>query len=171
MTCIVEAPEYPPKGKQMHHTETADIAARLLGLRRLRNVTQMELATHIGVSYQQLQKYERGRNRISPAMLQRCAAYLGVPIDYFFSEHARLSNITTRVRKGAVGRNQASARLLDPSDWKMWQQFSALPSSLQDSIRSLVADIHDVHLGRKAASERARAARPTGRAKQNAAVQ
>lgn len=155
----------------MHNTETAAIAARLLGLRQLRNVTQMELATHIGVSYQQLQKYERGRNRISPAMLQRCAEYLSVPIDYFFSEHARLSNITTRVRKGAVGQNQAAARLLDPSDWKMWQEFSALPSSLQQSIRSLVADIHDVHLGRKAEEESARTVRGSSRVKQDAAVQ
>nr|WP_210201768.1 helix-turn-helix transcriptional regulator [Mesorhizobium loti] len=157
----------------MHHTETDAIAARLLGLRQLRNVTQMELATHIGVSYQQLQKYERGRNRISPAMLQRCAAYLSVPIDYFFSEHARSSNIATRVRKGgnAASGGKGGGGLLEPSDWKMWKQFSALPSQMQDSIRSLVADIHNVHLGRKAVSEPARVVRPSSRIKQNAAVQ
>lgn len=145
----------------MHHTETAAIAARLLGLRQLRNVTQMELASHIGVSYQQLQKYERGRNRISPAMLQRCAAYLSVPIDYFFSEHARLSNLATRVRKGgnAVSHDKDAGGLLASPDWKMWQEFSALPSSLQQSIRSLVADIHDVHLSKKGIEER-KPARP-----------
>ncbi|MFE0016067.1 helix-turn-helix domain-containing protein [Mesorhizobium sp. NPDC059054] len=154
----------------MHHTETAAIAARLLGLRQLRNVTQMELASHIGVSYQQLQKYERGRNRISPAMLQRCAAYLSVPIDYFFSEQARLSNLATRVRKGGNAASDGIAELVDPSDWKMWQEFSALPSSLQESIRSLVADIHDVHLGRKT-TEPAHVARPASRVKQDAAVQ
>ncbi|WP_379064324.1 helix-turn-helix domain-containing protein [Mesorhizobium sp. UC22_110] len=152
----------------MHHTETGDIAARLLGLRQLRNVTQMELATHIGVSYQQLQKYERGRNRISPAMLQRCAAYLGVPIDYFFSEHARLSNLATRVRRGGSGARDGIAGL-DPSDWKMWQEFSALPSTMQQSIRSLVADIHDMHLGQKGVDER-KPARPARLATRAAAV-
>jgi transcriptional regulator with XRE-family HTH domain len=154
----------------MHQTETADIAARLLALRQLRNVTQMELATHIGVSYQQLQKYERGRNRISPAMLQRCAAYLGVPIDYFFSEHARQANLVTRVRRGGSAARDGIAGL-DPSDWKMWQEFSALPSSLQETIRLLVADIHDVHVGQKALPEPKRAVRPSSRVKQNAAVQ
>lgn len=158
----------------MHHTETAAIAARLLGLRQLRNITQTELATHIGVSYQQLQKYERGRNRISPAMLQRCATYLGAPIDYFFSEHARIPTIATRVKKGGnpVGHDKEVARLLDPSDWKMWREFSALPSGMQQSIRSLVADIHDVHvvhdvhLGRMQAvvEEPSRSARPRSRA-------
>lgn len=152
----------------MHHTETAAIAARLLGLRQLRNVTQMELANHIGVSYQQLQKYERGRNRISPAMLQRCAAYLGVPIDYFFSEHAKQAKLATRVRKSstAASASEDIARSLDPSDCKMWQEFLALPSSLQDSIRSLVANIHDVHLGRSKAvkGELPRSARSRSRA-------
>ncbi|WP_054313171.1 helix-turn-helix transcriptional regulator [Mesorhizobium sp. 1M-11] len=152
----------------MHHTETAAIAARLLGLRQLRNVTQMELASHIGVSYQQLQKYERGRNRISPAMLQRCAAYLSVSIDYFFPEHAPISAVATRVRKGGnpAGHDGEVGGLPDPSDWKMWKEFLALPSNMKDSIRSLVADIHDVHLGRKVAP-----ARPSSRIRSNSAVQ
>ena len=156
----------------MQHTETAAIAARLLGLRQLRNVTQMELASHIGVSYQQLQKYERGRNRISPAMLQRCAAYLSVPIDYFFSEHARLSNLATRVRKGGKPMSQETAGLLDPSDWKMWTEFSALPSGLKDTIRSLVADLHDVYLGGKATviGEPIASTRSSSRARPNAAA-
>lgn len=148
----------------MHHTETATIAARLLGLRQLRNVTQMELATHIGVSHQQLQKYERGRNRISPAMLQRCAEYLSVPIDYFFSEHAR-----------SPGGNGASRNMeiagLDSSDRKMWREFSALPPNLQDSIRSLVAGIHDVQLGQKDAPESERTVRPSSLIRSDSAVQ
>lgn len=156
----------------MHQTETAAIAARLLGLRQRRSITQMELANHIGVSYQQLQKYERGRNRISPAMLQRCAGYLGVPIDYFFSEHARIS--TPRVRKSGKPRSREAGGLLDPSDWKMWKEFSALPSRIQDSIRSLVADIHQLHRvsGPKAAEGRelTRSTRSSSRPRANAAA-
>lgn len=156
----------------MHHTETAAIAARLLGLRQLRNVTQMELASHIGVSYQQLQKYERGRNRISPAMLQRCAAYLNVPIDYFFSEHTRIS--TTRIRETGNPVSQEAVGLFHPSDWKMWKEFSTLPSGLQDTIRALVADIHQLHRARGSKAtegcELARTTRSSSRPRANAAV-
>ncbi|MCG7507737.1 hypothetical protein [Mesorhizobium retamae] len=58
---------------------------------------------------------------------------------------------------------------LDPADRKMWREFSALPSNLQDSIRSLVAGIHDVQLGKKGIDER-KAARPARLARRTRAV-
>lgn len=95
-------------------------------------------------------------------MLQRCAEYLSVPIDYFFSEHAR-----------SPGGNGASRNMeiagLDSPDRKMWREFSALPPNLQDSIRSLVAGIHDVQLGQKGIDER-KPARPARLARRTRAV-
>ena len=38
----------------------------------------------VNVTFQQIQKYERGRNRVSASMLEKLAATLGVPITYFF---------------------------------------------------------------------------------------
>ena len=43
-----------------------------------------ELAGTVGVSYQQLQKYETGVNRISAARLSLIADELGIPIESFF---------------------------------------------------------------------------------------
>nr|WP_315054367.1 helix-turn-helix transcriptional regulator [uncultured Brevundimonas sp.] len=48
------------------------VKARRLAVR----VTQAELAQQIGVTFQQVQKYERGQNRISASMLARIAAVL-----------------------------------------------------------------------------------------------
>jgi transcriptional regulator with XRE-family HTH domain len=53
--------------------------------RRGKRMSQMELAERIGVSYQQVQKYEKGTNRISVDRLQQIANALDVPIKEFFS--------------------------------------------------------------------------------------
>jgi hypothetical protein len=47
-------------------------------------MTQTDLATKIGVSFQQVQKYERGSNRVSASRLWRTAEALDVPMTFFF---------------------------------------------------------------------------------------
>jgi transcriptional regulator with XRE-family HTH domain len=44
------------------------------------------LAGRIGITYQQLQKYEKGMNRISAARLYAIAKALDVPIEYFYRD-------------------------------------------------------------------------------------
>jgi transcriptional regulator with XRE-family HTH domain len=69
-----------------------DAIGRLIGRnirfhRLVRELSQAKLAGEIGISFQQLQKYERGVNRISASRLWTIAQVLNVPIDAFF--HAR----------------------------------------------------------------------------------
>ena len=49
-------------------------------------VSQSELANALGVTFQQIQKYEKGRNRMSAAMMVRIAGVLNVDVQYFFEE-------------------------------------------------------------------------------------
>jgi transcriptional regulator with XRE-family HTH domain len=49
-------------------------------------VSQSELANALGVTFQQIQKYEKGVNRLSAAMMVRIAAVLKVDVQYFFDE-------------------------------------------------------------------------------------
>ncbi len=49
-------------------------------------LTQKEVAQRVGITYQQLHKYELAINRISAGRLFRCADELHVPIDFFFRE-------------------------------------------------------------------------------------
>jgi transcriptional regulator with XRE-family HTH domain len=46
-------------------------------------VTQTELGTALGLTFQQIQKYEKGANRVSASRLQHLTAILGVPISFF----------------------------------------------------------------------------------------
>ncbi|MBB3917193.1 helix-turn-helix domain-containing protein [Rhizobium fabae] len=56
-----------------------------LRIRRVHsNLSQTELGQKVGLSYQQVQKYESGKNRISASMLYEIASGLNVPVGCFF---------------------------------------------------------------------------------------
>ena len=60
------------------------VGARVRALRERRKMSQTALGEAIGVSFQQVQKYERGANRISASALFHIARTLGVsPADFF----------------------------------------------------------------------------------------
>lgn len=60
------------------------IGHRLHVRRKLMGVSQDQLAKRVGLTFQQIQKYERGTNRISAGRLFYFSKILGVPITYFY---------------------------------------------------------------------------------------
>ncbi|MBL8773345.1 MAG: helix-turn-helix domain-containing protein [Phenylobacterium sp.] len=64
----------------------AAIGRRLRMIRQWRGVSQPALAAALGVTHQQVQKYEVGANRISASSIARAAALLGTPVGDFFGE-------------------------------------------------------------------------------------
>jgi len=56
--------------------------------RKERGLTQAALAEHLGVSFQQIQKYERGVNALRVTHIDRLCRILGVEPLYFFPEYA-----------------------------------------------------------------------------------
>jgi transcriptional regulator with XRE-family HTH domain len=60
------------------------VGKRIRARRRLCKISQVELANSIGLSFQQIQKYERGLNRVSASKLYAIAKHLGAPISHFF---------------------------------------------------------------------------------------
>lgn len=62
------------------------LGRRIATLRQSRRVSQGFLGLHIGVTAQQVHKYETGECRITPEKLGTCANILDVPIGYFFGE-------------------------------------------------------------------------------------
>lgn len=60
------------------------IGKRLRCLREAKRVSQTELADFVGVSFQQVQKYEKGDNRIGGSMFYNIALALRVTPQYFF---------------------------------------------------------------------------------------
>ena len=80
------------------------VGRQLRRRRRLLGMTQQELATACGVSFQQIQKYECAYNRLSVAMLWKLACALDVDPGYFFSGQSR-----SDVQPQATDRGQARA--------------------------------------------------------------
>jgi transcriptional regulator with XRE-family HTH domain len=60
------------------------VGARIRLRRRMQGVSQEKLADALGLTFQQVQKYERGANRVSASKLYEIAAALRAPVSYFF---------------------------------------------------------------------------------------
>lgn len=68
----------------MTHPVDEHVGKKLKNLRGLRGLTQTDVAKSLGISFQQVQKYELGRNRISASKLFEVSRILNVPPAYFF---------------------------------------------------------------------------------------
>ena len=60
------------------------IGGRIRTRREELRITQAQLAAGAGVTFQQIQKYEKGTNRIGASRLQQISIVLGVPVAFFF---------------------------------------------------------------------------------------
>lgn len=62
------------------------IGSEIKNIRKALGISQMKLAEEIEVSFQQLQKYEKGINKISVERIQQIAKALGISVHRFFEE-------------------------------------------------------------------------------------
>jgi len=60
------------------------VGARVRMRRMMMKMSQTALGDALGVTFQQVQKYEKGTNRIGAGRLQQIAGLLQVPIEFFF---------------------------------------------------------------------------------------
>jgi transcriptional regulator with XRE-family HTH domain len=76
--------------KKMNHRSRgatpvdAHIGQKIRTRRNLLGLSQTELADAAGITFQQIQKYEKGVNRVGASRLQQFSEALGVPPSYFF---------------------------------------------------------------------------------------
>ena len=69
-----------------------------LRMRRLAlGLTQTKVAQAINVTFQQIQKYEKGTNGISSLRIMQLANFLKVPVVYFFEDYPGYNSSTTNV--------------------------------------------------------------------------
>ena len=79
------------------------VGARVRQRRTLIGMTQTDLGDALGLSFQQVQKYERGTNRIGSSRLFKLSQVLDVPINFFFEDIPT----ATAARSPAKGRGKA----------------------------------------------------------------
>ena len=70
----------------MFHPVDIHVGARLRFKRKLLGLSQAALGETLGLTFQQIQKYENGANRISAIRLYQVASIFDVPISFFFED-------------------------------------------------------------------------------------
>ncbi len=115
--------------KSPNHVD-CHIGIRLRARRTSLEMSQEKLAESLGLTFQQVQKYEKGTNRISASRLLQIGQILGVDIDYFFDGLSRAQGIES----------SADAALQ-----------KVLASSEGARLLEALAIIDDVHIQRKIA--------------------
>jgi len=89
------------------------VGARLRVRRTLMGMSQTMLGEAIGLTFQQMQKYEKGANRISASRLFALSGVLDVPIEYFFDDMPTAVAATSPVVGGGKAKKPPSYEL-DP---------------------------------------------------------
>ena len=95
----------------MPHPVDIHVGTKIPLTRASRGISQQQLSEMLGISFQQLQKYERGINRISASRLWEVSQALGVKVSYFFDgadgeEGQVIEEISTRTIELATQINQ-----------------------------------------------------------------
>lgn len=99
----------------MPHPVDFHVGRKIRAARTAIEMSQVDLGKILGVTFQQVQKYEKGVNRVGGARLVELAAALGVGVDYFYrgidpgdSNVTALSEVETFIMS-AEGKRVASA--------------------------------------------------------------
>src|ERR1700731_1301321 len=97
------------------------VVGRRLRARRLQlSLSQRALGDALGISYQQVQKYENGVSQIGAGRLQQLAEILNVPVSVFFDQ-----------RRGGTEEREAMFAFLDtPYSLRLVQAFARTPDRL-----------------------------------------
>lgn len=77
------------------------VGSRIRQRRTLLGMSQQKLGESIGLTFQQIQKYERGTNRVGSSRVFQLSRILDVPVAYFFEEIG--SDIANRGRHHSMG--------------------------------------------------------------------
>lgn len=84
-TVVVDGQRRKPRKRRANQVDLS-VGSRLRQARLLTGASQEDVGDAIGVSFQAVQKYENGENRLSAGRLAAAAKFLGVPMSFFFQD-------------------------------------------------------------------------------------
>ncbi len=99
------------------------VGARVRMRRILLGLSQEKLADALGLTFQQVQKYEKGTNRISASRLQQISGALGVPIEFFYNDGTPTSEVGGFADTGKTG---YEADMMTTDGLKLLKAFNAI---------------------------------------------
>jgi transcriptional regulator with XRE-family HTH domain len=107
--------------KRRAGAEDVEIGRKIRALRLERGLSQSGLAHGIGLTFQQVQKYEKGTNRVSAGRLQKIADMLDTPVMFFYG------GMGTQAKKGAT-RNSGFALIQTKGAMRLMRAYSEISS-------------------------------------------
>jgi len=117
------------------------VGTRVRMRRLMLDMSQTELATGLGVTFQQVQKYEKGMNRVSASRLQQISDILHVKIPFFFEGLPGDSNSPRKKTEQSAPEDLYSF-LATPDGLSLVKAFMQIKNkSLRQAIVRLVEDM------------------------------
>lgn len=113
------------------------VGERIRLRRTLLKMSQSEVGEALGVSFQQVQKYEKGTNRVSASRMHRLSKTLGVPIEYFY-EGARDESLGTVQALRSDPAADMMNLLSTPEGVRLLESFSRIQNS---KVRRRIVDL------------------------------
>lgn len=89
------------------HPVDIHVGSRVRMRRTLLGMSQEKLGDALGLTFQQVQKYERGANRVGASRLYQISRILDVPVSFFFDEMAAESAAASAPRPGGLAEDAA----------------------------------------------------------------
>ncbi|WP_256754743.1 helix-turn-helix domain-containing protein [Mesorhizobium sp. Mes31] len=119
------------------HPADQHVGRQIATVRVQSDVSQAQLARLIGISFQQLQKYENARNRVSASMLYEIATSLGVPVSRFFE--GLPGNDKTRVEARPLPVDERLDFIASAEGRRLIEGLVTLPPRVRGRVSSLIA--------------------------------
>lgn len=116
-----------------------NIGKKIKLLRQLKGFSQSDIATHLGITFQQFQKYESGKNRIPITRLMTLASIFGVNMNVFFenSINVLFEDMTTTTSSKNTVKEESS-------DLEYSNNKEAVSSSSAKEIESLINSFKNI---------------------------
>ncbi|GGO56723.1 Transcriptional regulator, contains XRE-family HTH domain [Roseovarius pacificus] len=122
----------------MPHPVDVHVGKRIRHRRWLVGMTQQQLAEHVGIKFQQIQKYETGANRVSASRLWDIADALGVEVSFFFE------GLAPEGSTGGDAENMPADLLGDKEALDLVRSYYAIPENQRRRLFDLARVLSDV---------------------------
>ncbi|UTO28022.1 helix-turn-helix domain-containing protein [Bartonella harrusi] len=113
------------------HLNDISIGKKIRFRRSLMGLSQKQLGKHLGITFQQIQKYEKGLNRVGAGRLQEIAHILEVPISFFYADIATKEDSTYH----------HDEKITSKDEYQLLKTFRVLKPEKQKAILRLVSDL------------------------------
>ena len=125
-----------------------NIGKKIRQLRKDWGLSQLELAERVGVSFQQIQKYEKGATRISVMRLKQVSKALGVNINHFFDDEEKLLQVSDEsVKYSPAGEINTGLTPLNKEEIVLLKQFRKIKNKkLRESILKQIQGIIELEV-------------------------